>query len=343
MKYSVIGKGHIGSLISNLKGKYKVVGPQKKENQFVLDEIEDVQNLTLLHKPTYLSTKKYFLPQEETLLKFSLSGIKGADTKNNAEPIALFGVHTCDIAGMICLEHASSQEPADEGFIARKNKMFIAGIECTNPCDEYATCISMGTHNPKSGYDIMLTDVGDEYLIHANSAEGVDLLSNCIFVKEAKFEMLEKADLIRLNKEKTWPRKLTPAQDTIGNILHQTTKSKVWDSVHDRCVSCGNCTNVCPTCYCFDIKEEVDLTLTSGRRYRTWDSCQLREFAEITGGENFRKQRMQRQKHRFLRKFYYSQIKFNRKFCVGCGRCTRTCMAKISLFETINSLAEELK
>jgi len=89
--------------------------------------------------------------------------------------------------------------------------------------------------------------------------------------------------------------------------------------------------------------DDVTLDIKSGERKRVWDSCQLEEFAEVAGGENFREERSSRQRHRYYRKFSYSVKKYKKIFCTGCGRCTRTCMAGISLVDTINVLAKENK
>ncbi|MCL4536589.1 MAG: 4Fe-4S dicluster domain-containing protein [Nitrospirae bacterium] len=112
--------------------------------------------------------------------------------------------------------------------------------------------------------------------------------------------------------------------------------------MEERCLACGNCTNVCPTCYCFDIIDEIELDMKTGRRYRRWDSCQLEPFAKVAGGENFRKERSARQRHRYYRKFRYPVSKFARFFCTGCGRCSRTCMAKINLKDVLSALLKEM-
>ena len=95
--------------------------------------------------------------------------------------------------------------------------------------------------------------------------------------------------------------------------------------------------------YCFDVIDEPNLDLNTGKRYRVWDSCQNEGFAKVAGNENFREERGLRQRHRYMRKFSYPVGKFSKYFCTGCGRCSRTCMAKINLKETINALAEENK
>jgi sulfhydrogenase subunit beta (sulfur reductase) len=125
------------------------------------------------------------------------------------------------------------------------------------------------------------------------------------------------------------------------DIFDRSLKSRVWDEIGERCLSCGNCTNVCPTCYCFDVVDEPALDLATGRRFRVWDSCQNERFAKVAGGESFRKTRRARKKHRFYRKFRYPVDRYGKFFCTGCGRCTRTCMAKIDLKETLQTLAKD--
>ena len=106
-------------------------------------------------------------------------------------------------------------------------------------------------------------------------------------------------------------------------------------------MGCTNCNAVCPTCYCFDVVDEVSSNLNDGDRYRVWNYCQMDDFAKVATGEDFRTGRDARQRHRYFRKFKYSVLKYNKYFCTGCGRCTRTCMAGISLIDTVNALLDE--
>ena len=149
--------------------------------------------------------------------------------------------------------------------------------------------------------------------------------------------------VIRQNKKPKFKKFLRAEFNEFKDIFDKSHNSQVWKDIGKRCVSCGNCTAVCPTCYCFDIYDEVALDMSGGERNRTWDSCQLEEFAMVAGGESFRKERSSRQKHRYYRKFNYPFKKYNKYFCTGCGRCTRTCMAKISLIETVNDLTKEFR
>ena len=107
-----------------------------------------------------------------------------------------------------------------------------------------------------------------------------------------------------------------------------------------KCLSCGSCNLVCPTCYCFDVTDRLQLNLKDGKRFRRWDSCQLDSFAAVATGENFRTERKNRLKHRLNRKCLYETSDYGKPSCVGCGRCARACVAGIDIKEAINILAE---
>ena len=111
-----------------------------------------------------------------------------------------------------------------------------------------------------------------------------------------------------------------------------------WEESAAECVGCGTCNLVCPTCYCFNVEENVDLSVTTGSRERHWDGCMLRKFSEVAGGEVFRESLASRQRHRIFRKFKYISDQTGQPWCVGCGRCTAYCTAKISIVDIVNRL-----
>lgn len=113
-------------------------------------------------------------------------------------------------------------------------------------------------------------------------------------------------------------------------LLEESYDHPIWEEKARLCFSCGSCTLVCPTCYCFDIRDEVNWDLTSGRRLRTWDGCQLRGFALVAGGHNFRADKTDRYRHRYYRKGKYVPEKIGEIACVGCGRCITACVSKIA-------------
>ena len=343
MKYASIKKENLNKWLEYLKKKARLYAPRKKENLFVFRPVKDVSEACLKYVPTILPPKKYYFPQKEKLLKFSIEPFKTAKAISEFEDFILFGVHTCDIAGIQCMDVVFRDGPEDPNYLNRKDKMTIIGIECLEYCDRFANCVSMANHVPRGGYDLMLVDIGEKFIIHINSEKGERLVKGLSYIKEVGETEMSALERVREAKKKVFKEEFSAPLNKVNQAFSQGFASKVWEDVGRRCVACGNCTAVCPTCYCFDVLDDVDLSLNEGLRYRIWNSCQMDDFAKVAGGEDFRKERANRQRHRYYRKFKYPVDKFNRYFCTGCGRCSRSCMAQINLIETVNSLAAEVK
>ena len=227
-----------------------------------------------------------------------------------------------------------SEPPEDHNYLIHKQNIKIIGLECNDYCDEFANCHLMNTHLPDGGYDLFFTELGAYFIVHINTPAGKKIIKSVGFFKSAQRSHLKELASFREKKKALFKIELPIELDLIPDLFDRSFESKVWEDLDERCLACGNCTSVCPTCYCFDMKDEINLSLTAGKRYRIWDSCQLGPFAKVAGGKNFRKTRKERQRHRYYRKFRYPIDRFSRFFCTGCGRCSRTCMAGIRLKET---------
>lgn len=343
MKYASLKKENLNKWLEHLKTKARLYAPRKKENQYVFRPVKNVNDVCLKYIPTILPPKKYYFPQKEKLLKFTIDPFQTAKAIAEFEEFILFAVHTCDIAGIQCMDVVFRDGPEDPNYLNRKEKMTIIGIECLDYCDRYANCASMANHIPRGGYDLMLVDIGESFIIHINSEKGERLVRNLGYIKEAGDKDMAVLYFVREKKKNIFKEEFDAPLERVHGVFGDSFNSKVWLDVGRRCVGCGNCTMVCPTCYCFDVDDDMDLSLNSGLRYRIWNSCQMDDFAKVAGGEDFRKGRENRQKHRYYRKFRYPVDKYNRYFCTGCGRCSRACMAGIELTETVNSLLSEGK
>ncbi len=342
MKYAAIKKTDLEKWIRHLQKKARFYAPKKKENLYVFRPIKDVSEICLDYIPTILPPKKYYFPQKEKLVKFDTKTLKEERALKDPEEFILFAVHTCDIAGIQCMDAVFRESPVDPYYLNRKDRMTIIGLECMKYCDSHASCASMGNHLPRGGYDLMLTDIGSSYIIHVNSEKGEALIKGLSYIKEADSQDMETLDRAREEKSRVFREELHAPISKVYEAFDKGFNAKVWEDTGKRCVGCGNCTSVCPTCYCFDVEDEMSLGLNSGIRYRIWNSCQMEAFAKVAGGHDFRKGRDSRQRHRYYRKFKYPVDKFNRYFCTGCGRCTRACMAGIDLKETVNALLKEV-
>jgi sulfhydrogenase subunit beta (sulfur reductase) len=341
-QYCVLDKNEFDDFIERLVKLQKLVAPVKRgDNNYAFSEITSAGELSLHYIPTILPLRKYFLPPNETLVEYD-KRLNKWEAALYTEDFTIFGVHTCDLAGLQCLNIVFT-DPMDANYAQRKKRILIIGFECNDYCDEYASCALMHNHLPNGGYDLFLTELQDTFLIHINTMAGEQIIGKMGMIRAAAAkDMLELVQL-RAAKQERFKPEINIEFEELKHLFENAFHNDVWLDLHNRCLSCANCTNVCPTCYCYDMEDEEDLNLNNGRLVRKWDSCQSRPFAMIAGGENFRPERGGRQRHRYMRKFNYLYEKYKKYFCTGCGRCSRTCMAKISLKETIQTLIDTVK
>jgi sulfhydrogenase subunit beta (sulfur reductase) len=340
MSLWIIGKEAMATFVANMISDYRVVGPMAKGPQFVFGQIEDPADLRLDYNTSILPPKKYLLPQKERMMTFKRNGDVKVEAVIEAEPTVILGVHTCDLHAMRVLDEAFSQGYPDAHYLERRKQTLLIGIECLKPCDEHSFCKSMGTLTASHGYDLHLTDLGQSYAVDVGSEEGKALLD-----KYAQTRLATEADMQQLNKVlgAKWPRFPYKLEFDVGElpaVMSQAYDDPLWGELAEICLACGTCTNVCPTCFCFNVYDEVELNLQEGERRRRWDSCQLDEFARVAAGENFREHQAARLRHRFMRKGRYLIRKYNALGCVGCGRCARLCLVDISPVNVFNSLQQ---
>ena len=317
---------------------YRVVGPLAKGSKFAFGEIEDADDLRLDYDTSILPPKKYLQPQDERMMTFTRSGKPLVETIIDAPPTVVLGVHTCDLKGMCVLDEAFSQGYPDAHYLRRRERTLLVGIECLEPCDEHSFCKSMGTLTVSNGYDLHLTDLGDAYAVDVGTQQGAALLSRYGNADQATEIEMKQLNKVLAAKWPRFPYKLDFDAGELSPMMTQAYDSPLWDQLADICLACGQCTLVCPTCFCFNVYDEVELNLHDGERRRRWDSCQLDEFASVAGGENFREHQAARLRHRFMRKGRYLQEKYGELGCTGCGRCARSCLVDISPVDVFNDL-----
>jgi len=251
-------------------------------------------------------------------------------------------VHPCDVHGINILDEVMTDDPVDANYASRRSGCRIVALECTRTCSEFNLCTDKGTNRVEWGFDLLMVDLGDRYFVYVHSAPGEDLVRGKDYFRSADAD-----DRVALEKAREAQGKAMAAPRLSANTasrLHAAVKDSydglIWEAIGRRCLSCGTCTNVCPTCNCYDVEDRVQLDLCGGFRCRTWDSCQSTRFAEVAGGENFREKAVARQRHRIFKKEVFQFEKYGRSACVGCGRCSSACVASIRLTEIYQQLME---
>lgn len=315
---------------------YAVAALMQHQDMSQYDYIKRAQDIEFHCTPTVLSPKKFFFPVEEELLSYQTDGKMTATIAT--QPQVLFGIHPCDLNAIKLMDEAFAEGNGDPNYLAKRENTIIVGMDCTKTCDPDAFCHLVDAHEAKDGFDLMFYVIAKDFLITVGTERGADFLKKYFVTTEATDATWKKyAEEKEHGFKQSKPfKKLAQFPE----IFAKNEDHPVWQEEGKRCLSCGSCIMVCPTCYCFDVGDELELNLKKGSRVRKWDACMLRDFAMVAGGENFRHSATERLKHRINRKFNYLMQKHGRSVCVGCGRCVRACLADISPKTIAEKIAE---
>lgn len=320
----------LGPFVDRLIAVTKVVGPVAKKTKFVFAPLVAAADLRLDYDSTILPPKKVFFPPQQPLITFTRG-----EAKSCIAPVdqVLFGVHFYDIKAIDILDALFASDHADQNYLANREHTTIVGsnIRAIAPRAFWA---SVGTDVKPKGHDAFLTKIAGGYLFETRTPKGEALVRHGAFGPATP---AQQAGAVAENERvlALCPEKLNYAAADIATTTRAAFRDELmWQTLAADCLSCGTCNIVCPTCYCFDVRDTWNLDQESGARCRTWDGCLLPGFAEVSLGggktENFREQPHQRYRHRVMRKTTYLNDKIGGPACVGCGRCGISCLADIA-------------
>lgn len=327
----------LSQFVSFLLDRYDVYGPVVKGKKVVFGPVRDPADLTLNYTTTILPAKKFFYEPFETLFHFHRElGITSQQLLHERGRV-LFGLHPCDVAALEVLDRvmADGSDFDDPDYQEKRRQTMVVVFNCNSP-GEHCFCTSFGS-GPEAvkGYDLAMTDLGDRFLMEAGSPTGQELLGMFGYQAAGPADHWEKASRMRQAKGHMTRRVPT---ERLPRLLNQNFDHPVWTALKDDCLSCGACTVVCPTCYCFNVWDRLNMDLTTGERKMVWDSCQLVDFGEVAMGHNFRKDRAARVKQRVYHKLSYMVEQYGQFGCVGCGRCAEACIQGIDLVDILAAI-----
>jgi len=331
--FRIIPKREIPDLVRGLAQEYEVVGPVAKGDAFVYAPVADPADLRLDYDTTLLPAKQWFFPPTETLMRFRVADNEVIDDSVEVTPRVLFGLHPCDVNSLLLMDNVFLGDTPDPYYKARRDNTLVVGLSCmpTDTC----FCDAWGTDETHWGFDIFLSDLGDDYYASIRSVKGAELVDRHVTGREAT-----EADTAAFQaRTAAFKGAFDTAVDTsqLPVLLDAKYDSPIWAELGDLCLSCGACSMVCPTCHCFDVHDELDADQLCGSRVRTWDSCQFKEFADVAHG-SFREARAARIRYRYYHKQWGYLARFERVLCVGCGRCSRACKADINPPRVVRAL-----
>ncbi len=332
----IISKQNLKKLPARLiESGFRVIAPKKGSEAILFGEITSYEEYDEDCLKPERSIKEMFFPRTEKVFKYRHIGkgkIKLKESENFDQKTVLFGVRPCDAASLPIMDKIFSWDYQDNYSLKRREETYLISISCEAP-DEFCLCTTLGlSPASENGSDILLLKRDEEsFYARVITTKGEEICSQA----EELFE-----DTNDKSPEGFEGPEIKTNLEQIKPWLDGHFENEMWDELGLRCLGCGSCTYVCPTCHCFDIIDEGGLK--SGARVKNWDSCGFGLFTLHASGHNPRSTQLRRYRQRIMHKFKYYNEKFEYTACVGCGRCIKSCPVDINLaeiLETINSKA----
>ncbi len=323
-------------------GSMDIEGVKAKGEKFVFGSLDSADELRLDYDTTILPPKKYFLPQYETMMRFDISGPDKLSRPQIKKKV-IIGVHPYDLAAIQQMDKYFLDTNVDDIYLQKRKNTILIGLVPVKVSEKafFGDMARLSGGPPEVAYDLMLAVLGNAIAVIPGSDAGTGLLSKAQGLRDASPEEIQRVQALQQEAREKASRGLNVGPKGWHDLLTQNYDSEVWAEQAENCLACGSCTLVCPTCFCYDVVDEVNLDLTTGERKRTWDGCLLRDFTKVGTGEIFREKIEDRYRHRFHRKGKYLPDAFGFVACVGCGRCSSQCLPDIAdPVNLFNMLAE---
>lgn len=339
----IISKENLLKFVADMKKEYKVLAMQKNEfGDIAFLPVKEEKNILLkAYKPLMPSAREVLFGQIEPMIEFERIGeTTEIHSVDQSQETVLFGLPNCDAAAIKYTDNFFlDREYIDFYYNRARQKLVLITMACLTPPSDSCFCATMKTGPfAEDGFDLQLTDMENgDFFVNVGSEKGNSLVSrDRSLFKEAKGEDVENWKNKR-EKAMTLPvAKGFEKDKAVANMMSKPLNEKVLEDITDRCLSCGACNYVCPTCTCFNVKDlQKD---GKGSRIRIIDSCILSGYFRMAGGHNPKDKKEQRTRNRYYCKILWDKLKFGDTGCVGCGRCYDSCPVKIDIRDVFQSL-----
>jgi ferredoxin len=345
---------------------YRVIGPTMRHGAIVLEELESAgdlpfgwgvrlepggyraqrrtDNAAFAHSAGPQSWKQFLHPPREKLWSARLAGDGfeiASDSDVPAPRLAFFGVRPCDLRAIQIQDHVLGSGRGNSRYADRRESVLIVAVNCTEP-GETCFCASMGT-GPEAGpgYDLVLTELvtgaQHRFLVEVGSQAGASVLTE-VPLAPADAATADGAHAAVAGAAERMGRSM-PA-DGLRDLMAGSLDAERWDDVAARCLTCGNCTLACPTCFCTAVEDVTDLSGDHAERWQHWASCFDLDFSYLHGGP-VRSSAKSRYRQWLTHKLGTWHDQFGSSGCVGCGRCIVWCPVGIDITEEVAALQAE--
>ena len=337
MNTKLLETRNIPAFLEAVQKAHRLVAPTRDGELVAFNAVEDAAQIVPASEYVNprTSIKEFFFPRSEPLLRYARSddGVEIANPEADLPSTLLFGCRPCDAASLPIMDALYDWDFHDAFWFRRRAATTVVAVACTR-ADESCFCTALGgAPNGTAGSDVLLTPISDaQFLAEILTDKGqaaVDLAPDLFTEGSGDKQAACQKALDALPP----PLDL----DGITEWLKANFEDDRWAEFSWKCLGCGCCTFLCPTCHCFDIVDEGGYK--HGQRRKNWDACQFAQFTLHASGHNPRPDQAARWRQRIEHKFHYYVDKFGLRSCVGCGRCIRHCPVNMNIRAQLTEIA----
>lgn len=314
----------------------RLIAPGEEEGLVLFRSLSVAASISLTdYGNTRWSPKEFLFPPTEALFSYRFVGdeVRLEDNRLDEEEQVLFGVRPCDAAGLARLDDVFLSEEADLFYAHRRKHTTVVSLACDAARPECFCTAVGGSPMGTEGSDLQLLPLGGAWLLRALTPKGEELVAvSARFGRPASAEDWAEAEKRGVAVAESIKRNPLVAEGAA--VLEKTFDHPLWETLGQRCLGCGICAYVCPSCSCFDVNDEGNAFC--GIRCRSWDSCTFALFTRHASGHNPRPTQPSRYRQRVLHKFTYFPLEHQGRFmCVGCGRCLKLCPVGLDIHQSV--------
>lgn len=325
-----ITKSNLNSLLEKISAGYTLWVPAQEEN---ISRFKPYQKGMELYweKNTDFSPKEVFFPQTEHIYCYEYhkneANVQKLEVAQGKQ--VLFGIRPCDVQSLAVMDDVFLTKGFEDFYykVKRENTLVVA-LGCKQ-AEATCFCTSFGIDPTNAEYaDVLMQDLGETLIFEAKTPKGE------AFLKEFSSQLQEVDEGAKQEVSCT----LEVETQGLTEKLQKMFDHELWGEICRKCLNCGTCTYVCPTCHCFDIQSKT--RGSKGVKFRCWDSCMYKEYTLMAGGHNPRPTKKERVRQRFLHKLQYMPERYEKWGCVGCGRCLNKCPVHLDITEVMRKVGE---
>ena len=328
MTARVLPHNRVDEFVSRLMKRAQVIAPRRVEGGDVFyGPIATPAEVAWDYGTAVDSLKRLLTPQRETVLRFSKNEGYHVEAELDEQERIFLAIRSCDMSGVLVYDALYGGDPADPYYMSRRQRATFLTLSCPAPPDETCFCVCCeGGPFLTKGYDQQWTALPDGMLLEIGSPRGEALCQahDDLFLPADPDDLGARYRLAREAEEKFGDFRSYIAA-AMRKLSTNEVPPEVWEQLADRCLECGGCAFLCPTCCCFTVTDRWEGP--GGLRERHWDSCHFSAYAREASGHNPRPELADRMRARFFHKISHQWARRNgRQACVGCGRCVSTCL-----------------